>query len=121
MEKGLTVMVKPFLYCVKGTKSERNFKNSMKDNGINVRTQTIWVKNVATFGFAQYKWKHEPILYGAKEKGSIKFYSDRKNTTVWENLNHETFEIEKNNDKKIIKIHSECRDFHITVADIAKY
>ncbi|KAI3350133.1 DNA modification methylase [Clostridium botulinum] len=107
----------PFYVCY-ASREHINFENSMKDNGINVRTQIIWVKNVATFGFAQYKWKHEPILYGAKEKGSIRFYGDRKNTTVWENLNHEAFEIEKNNDKKIIKIHAEGRDYHITVSEI---
>lgn len=107
----------PFYVCY-ASKEHINFESSMKDNDINVRTQIIWVKNVATFGFAQYKWKHEPILYGAKESGSLQFYGDRKNTTVWENLNHDVFEIERVNDKKIIKIQAEGRDYHITVNDI---
>lgn len=107
----------PFYVCY-ASKEHINFESSMKDNNINVRTQIIWVKNVATFGFAQYKWKHEPILYGAKENGSLQFYGDRKNTTVWENLNHDVFEIERVHDKKIIKIQAEGRDYHITVNDI---
>ena len=107
----------PFYVCY-ASREHINFESSMKDNKINVRTQIIWVKNNAAFGFAQYKWKHEPILYGAKESGSLQFYGDRKNTTVWENLNHDVFEIERVNDKKVIKVKAEDRDYYITVDDI---
>lgn len=107
----------PFYVCY-ASREHINFEGAMKDNNISVRTQIIWVKTVATFGFAQYKWKHEPILYGAKEKGSLQFYGDRKNTTVWENLNQDAFEVERVDGKKVIKINAEGRDYYITVNDI---
>lgn len=107
----------PFYVCY-ASREHINFESSMKDNGIDVRTQIIWVKNVATFGFAQYKWKHEPILYGAKSNGSIQFYGDRKNTTVWESLNDEVLEIENHNGKKVIKVQADGRDYFITVPEI---
>lgn len=107
----------PFYVCY-ASREHINFESSMNDNGIDVRTQIIWVKNVATFGFAQYKWKHEPILYGAKNNGSIKFFGDRKNTTVWENFNEEFIEIENHEGKKIIKVQADGRDYYITVNDI---
>ena len=107
----------PFYVCY-ASREHINFESAMKDNGIDVRTQIIWAKNIASFGFAQYKWKHEPILYGAKINGSIKFYGDRKNTTIWENSNNENIEIENFQDKKIIKIKGEDRDYFITVPEI---
>lgn len=107
----------PFYVCY-ASKEHINFESAMNDNGINVRTQIIWVKNIATFGFAQYKWKHEPILYGAKQDGSIKFFGDRKNTTVWENLSGDVLEIENHESNKVIKVKAEGRDYFITVPDI---
>lgn len=107
----------PFYVCY-ASREHINFETAMLDAGIEVRTQIIWVKNVATFGFAQYKWKHEPILYGAKTKGSIKFHGDRKNTTVWENLDDEVLEIEVVGDNKIIKFKADGRDYFFTVPEI---
>nr|WP_319593066.1 DNA methyltransferase [Bacillus paralicheniformis] len=37
------------------------------------------VKNSPTFGWAQYRYQHEPVFYGFK----ISFSPDRKQTTVW--------------------------------------
>lgn len=107
----------PFYVCY-ASREHINFETSMNDNGIDVRTQIIWVKNIATFGFAQYKWKHEPILYGSKRSGRINFFGDRKNTTVWENLNPDLFEIENFEDKKIIKVKGDGVEYFITVPDI---
>ena len=35
-------------------------------------------------GRSPYQWIHEPCLYGWKAKGKHQWYSDRKQTTVWE-------------------------------------
>lgn len=43
------------------------FETALNRSGLEVRAQIIWVKNAASFGFAQYKWKHEPILQAARE------------------------------------------------------
>ena len=34
-------------------------------------------------GMCDYHYQHEPILYGWKPKGGHKWYSDRKQSTVW--------------------------------------
>lgn len=35
-------------------------------------------------GRSPYQWQHEPCLYGWKLKGKHQWYSDRKQTTIWE-------------------------------------
>lgn len=40
--------------------------------------------NPATGIVFQYQWQHEPCLYGWKQKGKHQWYSDRKQTTIWE-------------------------------------
>lgn len=59
-------------------------RDALNLNGFEVRNQIIWVKKVATYSFAQYKWKHEPIFYAMKKGSSVPFYGDRTNVTVWE-------------------------------------
>jgi DNA modification methylase len=62
---------------------QREFEDAMNAASILVRTQCIWVKNAFTFGFAQYKYKHEPVFY-AHLKGKVPaWYGDLKQTTVW--------------------------------------
>lgn len=35
-------------------------------------------------GRSPYQWQHEPVLFGWKKNGKHQWYSDRKQTTVWE-------------------------------------
>ena len=44
----------------------------------------IWKKNALVLGRSPYQWMHEPCLYGWKKDGKHQWYSDRKQTTVWE-------------------------------------
>ncbi|MFP3390999.1 site-specific DNA-methyltransferase [Brevibacillus sp. SIMBA_040] len=62
---------------------QREFENQMNSAGIVVRRQCIWVKNASTFGFAQYKFKHEPVFYAHLKGQAPAWYGDRKQTTVW--------------------------------------
>ncbi|WP_426450653.1 DNA-methyltransferase [Paenibacillus sp. S-38] len=62
---------------------QREFENVMNENGIVVRNQCIWVKNAASFGFAQYKRKHEPVFYAHLKGKAPSWYGDMKQTTVW--------------------------------------
>ena len=48
-----------------------------------VRNPVIWVKNCGAFGFARYKFQHEPIFYAHVKGRSDKWYGDLKQTTVW--------------------------------------
>ena len=59
-----------------------NFRGALRDVGITLRQTLIWNKNAITLGRQDYQWKHEPCLYGWKDKGSHRWYSDRKQPTV---------------------------------------
>lgn len=72
------------IYVFHGSSYQREFENSMNAAGIIVRSQCIWVKNNATFGWSQYRWQHEPVFYAHKERYAPTWYGDRKQTTVWQ-------------------------------------
>jgi DNA modification methylase len=74
---------KAAIYIFHPSLYQREFENAMNKAGIVVRTQCIWVKNAASFGFAQYKYKHEPVFYAHLKGKSPAWYGDRKQTTVW--------------------------------------
>ncbi|WP_432732067.1 site-specific DNA-methyltransferase [Enterococcus faecalis] len=72
------------IYVFHGSSYQREFENSMNAAGIVVRSQCIWVKNNATFGWSQYRWQHEPVFYAHKKKQAPSWYGDRKQTTIWQ-------------------------------------
>ncbi|MEK4853871.1 site-specific DNA-methyltransferase [Paenibacillus sp. FSL H7-0756] len=71
------------IYVFHPSSYQREFEDAMNAAGITVRCQCVWVKNVATFGWAQYRWKHEPIFYGHMKGKAPAWYGDRTQTTVW--------------------------------------
>lgn len=56
------------IYVFHGSSYQREFENAMNAAGIVVRSQCIWVKNNATFGWSQYRWQHEPVFYAFKKE-----------------------------------------------------
>ncbi|MED4749934.1 site-specific DNA-methyltransferase [Brevibacillus choshinensis] len=74
---------KAAIYVFHPSSYQREFETKMNEAGIVVRTQCVWVKNAATFGFAQYKYKHEPVFYAHLKGQAPAWYGDRKQTTVW--------------------------------------
>lgn len=52
--------------------------------GFEVRNPVIWVKNCGAFGFARYKFQHEPIFYAHVKGESDHWYGDKTQTTVWQ-------------------------------------
>ena len=64
--------------------NHREFENALNENDYGVRCQIIWVKPVANMSWANYRWKHEPILYAVPDGKSVQFYGDRKQYTHWE-------------------------------------
>lgn len=75
-------------YIWHGDSETVNFRNACEDNELSVRQCLIWVKNGFNFGRQDYKWKHEPCLYGWKEGASHYFIDEFNNPTVIEdNLN----------------------------------
>ncbi|MED1792899.1 DNA methyltransferase [Brevibacillus nitrificans] len=71
------------IYVFHPSSYQREFEDAMNAANILVRTQCVWVKNQSTFGFAQYKFKHEPVFYAHLKGQSPAWYGDRKQTTVW--------------------------------------
>jgi DNA modification methylase len=71
------------IYVFHPSSYQREFEDAMNAAGIKVRSQCVWVKNVATFGWAQYRWKHEPVFYAHKKGKAPAWYGDRTQTTVW--------------------------------------
>ena len=61
-----------------------NFRKAFKDAGFYLSGCCIWKKNSLVLGRSPYQWQHEPCLYGWKKKGKHQWFSDRKQTTVWE-------------------------------------
>ena len=61
-----------------------SFINALKDAGYKPHQYLIWVKNVFTLSRADYKWKHEPIMYGWKDGASHNFYGALNLSTVFE-------------------------------------
>lgn len=51
----------------------------------------IWAKNSLTLSQTDYQSQHEPCLYGWMNNGTHSWYSDRKQTSVWE-FNKERFD-----------------------------
>lgn len=71
------------MYCCYAFRTHREFEDAMNVNGWKTKAQIIWVKLVATMGWADYRWKHEPIFYACKSDGKVAFYGDRKQYTEW--------------------------------------
>ena len=73
-----------------------NFRRAFVDAGFHLAGCCIWVKDSLVLGRSDYQWQHEPVLYGFMQNGKHKWYSDRKQTTIWNfdkpkrNTNHPT-------------------------------
>lgn len=61
-----------------------NFRKAFEDAGFYLSGCCIWKKPSMVLGRSPYQWQHEPCLYGWKKKGKHQWYSDRKQTTIWE-------------------------------------
>ncbi len=61
-----------------------NFRTAFRDAGFHLSAVCIWVKNSLVLSRADFHFRHEPVLYGWKPTGKHKWYSDRRQDTVWE-------------------------------------
>ena len=72
------------------------FRKAFIDAGFHLAGVCIWAKNSLVLGRSDYQWQHEPVLYGFLKNGKHRWYSDRKQTTIWNfnkpkrNENHPT-------------------------------
>lgn len=61
-----------------------NFRNAFSSAGFYLSGTCIWKKQSLVMGRSPYQWQHEPVLFGWKKKGKHNWYTDRKQTTIWE-------------------------------------
>lgn len=60
------------------------FRQAFEEAGFYLSGCCIWVKDRLVLGRSPYQWQHEPCLYGWRKDGTHQWYSDRKQTTIWE-------------------------------------
>jgi len=61
-----------------------NFRKAFADAGFYLSGTCIWKKQSLVLGRSPYQWQHEPVLFGWKKSGKHAWYSDRKQSTIWE-------------------------------------
>jgi len=71
------------MYVFHPSSYQREFQDAMEAAGFHIRSQCVWVKNAASFGWSQYRWQHEPVFYAHLKNKSPAWYGDRKQSTVW--------------------------------------
>lgn len=58
---------------------------AVRDSGFQLKHVLVWAKNNHVLGRCDYNYKHEPIVYGWKQKGTHVFYGNGIfKTSVWE-------------------------------------
>lgn len=60
------------------------FRKAFEEAGFYLSGCCIWKKQSLVLGRSPYQWQHEPCLFGWKKNGRHQWYSDRKQTTIWE-------------------------------------
>lgn len=60
------------------------FRRAFKEVGFKLASTLIWNKSSLIMGRSDYHWKHEPCLYGWKPGAAHSWYSDRRQTTVYD-------------------------------------
>ena len=61
-----------------------NFRKAFDAAGFYLSGCCIWKKPSLVLGRSPYQWQHEPCLFGWKKNGKHQWYSDRRQTTIWE-------------------------------------
>jgi DNA modification methylase len=64
---------------------------NIRDAGFQIRAEIIWNKDHFAFGRGNYHWKHEPCWYAVRKNRSGKWCGDRKQSTVWDIPNINSF------------------------------
>lgn len=71
-------------YIWHGDSERVAFQETAEAHDLIVKQTLIWVKNSFNFGRQDYKWMHEPVLYGWKEGAGHYFVEEYNHPTVIE-------------------------------------
>lgn len=63
------------------------FISALRNTGLTFKQELIWVKSQLVLGGSKYQSIYEPMLFGCKGKRVAFWYSDRKQTSVIEDVN----------------------------------
>lgn len=69
----------PFYIC-HSSSSQIEFEQAMNEVGLKVKNQIIWNKKVASMGWGDYRWKHEPIFMLHSRERQYHFSGIENNT-----------------------------------------
>jgi DNA modification methylase len=72
------------IYIWHASSRQIEVEQAMRDCGILVHQQIIWVKNKPVLGFCFYMWQHEPCFFGWKQGNKPKRNPGDFPTTVWQ-------------------------------------
>jgi DNA modification methylase len=72
------------IYVWHASQRQMEVERAMRDCGILVHQQIIWVKNKPVLTHSFYMWQHEPCFFGWKQGNKPKRNSGEFPTTVWQ-------------------------------------
>ena len=90
-------------YVWYATRTTEQFLEGMRNAGLSVRQNLIWVKGHITLGRQDYQWQHEPCLYGWKDGAAHYFLDNRKQSTVIEDLQPDLAHMKKAEMEALLK------------------
>jgi DNA modification methylase len=79
----LIVKLTASAYIFHPSRWQCEFQVALEKAGFAVRSQLIWAKNTFAWGFARYKFQHEPIFYCYISGESDAWYGDKSQSTIW--------------------------------------
>ncbi len=72
------------IYVFYATAKARLFHDAYEDAGFKVGAGLVWKKNRLVLTRTDWKYNHEPIIWGWRKDGKHKWYGDQKQTSVFE-------------------------------------
>jgi DNA modification methylase len=72
------------MYMCHASSWQREIQEALELAGFEVRSQIIWAKNIFGWGFARYKFQHEPIFYAYIGGENDRWYGDKSQSTLWQ-------------------------------------
>lgn len=72
------------IYVFYATAKARIFHDAFEDSGFKVGAGLVWKKDRLVLTRTDWKYIHEPIIFGWRKDGRHRWYGDQKQTTVFE-------------------------------------
>lgn len=100
---------KAAFYCFYASRNHIQFEQALLASGWEVRQQLIWAKQMV-LGRSHYHWAHEPILYAGRSGGSIEWFGDRAEKTIFERTDADIERLSKEEAVTLLKALKQAAD-----------